>query len=145
MNYSVAVFLINKNARAVRAIYEADQPSNKAKRQLFKTFDSSIAVDDLVVVPTDTRHGFTVVKVVETDVDLDFDTTENVQWIVGRVDLANHAVRLQQEQAAIAAIKSAELRKKREELSKAMFADHAEQLKALPIAQSDPAITPVAE
>lgn len=142
MNYSTAVFLINKNARAVRATYEAE---TSAKRTLFKTFDPSIAVDDLVIVPTETRHRFTVVKIVETDVDLDFDTTENVQWIVGRLDLANHNMRLQQEQAAIAAIKSAELRRKREELNKAMFADHAESLKALPIAQSDPAVTPVAE
>lgn len=142
MNYSTAVFLINKNARAVRATYESEPT---AKRTLFKTFDPSIAVDDLVIVPTDTRHRFTVVKIVETDVDLDFDTTENVQWVVGRVDLANHAVRLQQEQAAIAAIKSAELRRKREELSKAMFADHAESLKALPLAQSDSTVTPAAE
>lgn len=145
MNYSIAVFLINKNARAIRAIYEADVPNNKAKRSLFKTFDPSIAVDDLVIVPTDTRHNFTVVKVVETDIDLDFDTTENVQWIVGRVDLANHATRLQQEQAAIAAIKQAELKKKRDELSKALFADYSENLKALPIAQGDTAITPAAE
>lgn len=142
MNYSTAVFLINKNTRAVRATYECD---TGAKRSLFKTFDQSIAIDDLVIVPTDTRHKFTVVKIVEIDVDLDFDTTENVQWIVGRVDLSNHATRLQQEQAAIAAIKSAELRRKREELSKAMFADHAESLKALPLAQSDPTLTPVAE
>ena len=145
MNYSTAVFLINKNARAVRAIYEVDAPSNLAKRAMFKTFDQSVAVDDLVIVPTDTRHRFTVVKVVETDVDLDFDTTENIQWIVGRLDLANHTTRLQQEQAAIAAIKSAELKKKRDELSKAMFADYSDGLKALPIAQSDPAVTPLAE
>ena len=145
MNYSIAVFLINKNARAVRAIYEADAPGNSAKRSLFKTFDQSVAVDDLVIVPTDTRHKFTVVRVVETDIDLDFDTSENVQWIVGRVDLANHTTRLQQEAAAISAIKSAELKKKRDELSKAMFADYSENLKALPIAQSDPATTPLAE
>mgnify|MGYP007071568861 CR=1 FL=1 len=145
MNYSLAVFLINKNARAVRAIYEADAPGNTVKRSLFKTFDPSLAVDDLVIVPTDTRHKFTVVKIVETDIDLDFDTTENVQWIVGRLDLANHATRLQQEQAAIAAIKQAELKKKRDELSKALFADYSENLKALPIAQGDTTITPAAE
>ena len=142
MNYSTAVFLINKNARAVRATYESEPT---AKRTLFKTFDPSIAVDDLVIVPTDTRHRFTVVKVTEVDVDLDFDTAENVQWIVGRIDLDNHSTRLAQEQAAIAAIKQAELKKKRDELSKALFADYSDNLKALPIAQSDTAVTPPAE
>jgi len=32
MNYSIAVFLINKNARAVRAIYEADGPGGPNRR-----------------------------------------------------------------------------------------------------------------
>ena len=130
MNYSMAIFLINKNARAVFATYEADKG---ARQTAFKTLDGTIAEGDYVIVPTDTRHEMTVVKVVETDVDLDFDSSVEVNWIIGRVDRADHEKLLQEERAAIKQIKSAELRKKREDLRDAMFADHLESLKALPI------------
>lgn len=131
MNYSIAVFLINKNVRAVMGTYESD---DNAKRTLFKTLDESIAVGDFVVVPTDTRHKMTVVKVVEVDVDVDFDAPGPVQWVIGRIDRSGHDKVLAQEAVAVQAIKSAELRKKREDLRHAMFADHVETLKALPIA-----------
>lgn len=75
----------------------------------------------------------TVVKVVDTDVDLDFDTTALVQWVIGKVDDEGYKNTLAQEAVAITAIKSAELRQKRDNLRKTMFADHMETLKALPI------------
>lgn len=130
MNYSMAIFLINKNARAVLATYESDEA---AKRTAFKTLDDTIAEGDYVIVPTETRHEMTVVKVVEVDVDLDFDSNEYVEWVIGRVERADYEQLLKEEQVAIRAIKSAELRKKREDLRKTMFADHVETLKALPI------------
>jgi len=130
MNYSTAVFLINKHARAIVATYEAD---DKATRTTFKTLDPSIKEGDYVIVETDTRHKMTVCKVVETDVDFDFDTPAKMSWVIGKVDRAVFDLTLQQEQSAIAAIKSAELRKKREDLKKSMFADHMESIKALPI------------
>lgn len=130
MNYSTAVFLINKHARAIVATYEAD---DKAPRTTFKTLDPSIKEGDYVIVETDTRHKITVCKVVETDVDFDFDTPAKMSWVIGKVDRAAFDLTLQQEQSAIAAIKSAELRKKREDLKKSMFADHMESIKALPI------------
>lgn len=131
MNYSTAVFLINKHVRAMNVTYEE---GDGAKKTAFKTLDPDIKEDDLVVVETDTRHGFTVCRVVESDIDLDFDSNVPVRWIVGRVDLADHRLTLDQERDAIKAIKSAELRQKREKLRDAMFADHVETLKALPIA-----------
>lgn len=131
MNYSTAVFLINKHVRAINVTYD---DGDTAKRTAFKTLDPDIDEDDLVIVETDTRHGFTVCKVVEADIDLDFDSTEKVRWIVGRVDVTGHEQTLAQEKEAIKAIKSAELRQKREKLRDAMFADHVETLKALPIA-----------
>lgn len=130
MNYSMAIFLINKNARAVLATYESDE---NARRTAFKTLDDTIAEGDYVIVSTETRHGMTVVKVVEVDVDLDFDSSTPVEWVIGRVERADYEQLLKDEQVAIRAIKSAELRKKREDLRKTMFADHIETLTALPI------------
>lgn len=129
MNYSTAVFLINPNARAVYATYEEGE---KAPKTLFKTLDPGIKIDDLVIVPTDTRHKMTVVKVVEVDVDFDLDTTINIPWIIGPVDRAAFDKTLAAEQQAIQAIKSAELRKKRDDLRAALLVDQ-EALKSLPI------------
>lgn len=134
MNYSTAVFLINKNVRAVMCTYEADETGKPpAKREMFKTLDPSIKVNDLVVVPTNTRHHMTVTKVVEVDVEIDFDSTVPVDWLVARVDRAPYDTVLAQEAQAITAIHSAERTRKRNELRDAMLADSAEALKALPI------------
>lgn len=132
MNYQTAVFLINDQVRAISATYESEA---NAKREIFKTFDKTIKVDDMVIVPTDTRHKMTVCKVVEVDVDFDMDTTSTVRWIIGRVDMEGFKKTLEQEAVAIEAIKSAELRKKREDLRKNLLADHAASLASLDIAQ----------
>jgi len=130
MNYSTAVFLINKNVRAVQVTYEATE---NASRETFKTLDKSIKVDDFVVVPTDTRHKMTVCKVVAVDVDVNFDSSAPMAWIIGVVDRGPWQVVMSQEGDAIAAIRAAEVNKKRDDLRKALLADHADQLKALPI------------
>jgi len=129
MNYTTAVFLINSAVRAVVCTYEAE---DKAPRTMFKTLDKTIRVGDFVVVPTNTRHSMTVCKVVETDVDVDFDNSTCVAWIIGKVDTVAHQTIVAQEADAIAVIKSAEKTKKRNELREAMMADVVE-LKALPI------------
>lgn len=131
MNYSTAVFLINKHVRAILATYEVE---DNAKRTLFKTLDDSIKVGDFVIVPTDTRHKMTVVKVTDVDVDVDFDSATPVNWVIGKVDRAAHEQTLAQEGAAIQAIKGAELRKKREDLRDSMLKNHLDAIKALPIA-----------
>lgn len=145
MNYSTAVFLINKNLRAVTATYEAEE---NAKRTLFKTLDQTLTVGDFVVVQTDTRHKMTVCRITEVDVDVDFDSQTRVDWIVGKVDAKAHVETLAQEQAAIQAIKSAELRTKRETLRDSMLANHVEGLKTLAIADmgaATPEAKPAAE
>lgn len=130
MNYSTAIFLINANARALLCTYEAE---DAAKRQMFKTFDASIKVGDFVIVPTDTRHKMTVCKVTDVDADIDFDSPAQIGWIIGKVDRSGYETTMSQEGDAIAAIKSAERTKKRNELRYAMLADSADALKALPI------------
>ena len=131
MNYTTAVFLINKYVRAVGCTYEAEATAEKT---VFKTLDDTIAVDDYVIVPTTTRHKMTVCKVVEVDIDIDFDSAKPCQWIIGKIDDTRYKETLVQEDTAIKAIKSAELRKKRDDLRENMFADHTATLKALPLA-----------
>ena len=131
MNYTTAIFLINRNVRAVAAIYEA---GDTAPRTLFKTLRADLQLGDLCVVPTNTRHNFTVVKLVDLDVDVDFDSQVPMAWIVAKIDQTEHDKIVGQEQAAVAAIKSAEMRKKRDLLRESLLADKLEEIKALPIA-----------
>jgi len=130
MNYSnesTAVFLINDAVRAVMCTYEDDTPVPPGTRvknaTMFKTLDPDIEVDDLVVVPTTTRHKFTVVKVVEVDVDVDFNNPTKIDWIVQRVDTSDHEKLLASEKTALRAIRSAEQRREREKLKEALMAD----------------------
>lgn len=130
MNYTTAIFLINKDVRAIMVNYEPHSPE---KLSMFKTLDKTIKKDDYVIVPTHTRHNMTVSKVIETDVDVDFDNGLPVEWIVAKVDRRQYEVTLSQEGDAIAVIKSAEKTKKRNELAAALLADSKDALKALPI------------
>jgi hypothetical protein len=134
MNYSTAVFLINKDVRAINAAYEVDAAGKGVNISLFKTFDKTIKPGDLVVVPTTTRVGMTVCKVTEVDVDFDIDQTKDITWVIDVVDQVEYAHTLEIEQQAIGAIKSAELRKKREDLAKNLLADKLPELQSLSIA-----------
>ncbi len=127
MNYSTAIFLISDEARAMMLSYEDHEG---AKRTLFKTLDPKIKVDDYVTVPTDTRHEMTVCKVMEVDVEPDFDTTDKVEWIIGVVDRVNFEQIEAQENAAIATIKKAENKRRRAELRLDLIVD-ADELPAI--------------
>ena len=133
MNYSTAIFLISDHARAVMVTYECDENGSKAARTLFKTLNQTIKVDDYVVVPTNTRHHMTVCKVVEIDVEPDFETAKDVEWIIGVVDLADFEDIKRQETEAISRIKSAEKRRMRAELRDKLLDDAGDDVKALPI------------
>jgi hypothetical protein len=131
MNYSTAIFLINQHARMVAVCYE---PEKQQPLYHFKTLDASIAVGDLVVVPTDTRHKFTVCKVEAVDVDVDFDSSTQFKWIAGKFDAAAYEKVLGLEELAISQIRLAENRKKRVDLRNNLLAQQAEDLKTLEIA-----------
>ena len=131
MNYSRAIFLISDEVRAIMVAYEPKDKNGKwpDKPKLFKTFNQDISVDDYVVVPTTSRHNMTVCQVAEVDVDPDFESNADCNWIVGVVDRADFEAIERQEQAAIDAIKTAERRKKRDELRKALMEGHEEIVK----------------
>jgi len=132
MNYSTAIFLISEEVRAVLVSYEVDDKYKKAARTLYKTLDKNVKVDDYVVIPTNTRHNMTVCKVVEVDVEVDFESAEEVKWLVGIVDCTNFEAVVKQEDEAVATIKKAELRRKKAELRKT-FDEFNGDLKLLPI------------
>lgn len=134
MNYSTAIFLINDKVRALTAIYEAEIAVGKpVPRTMFKTFDQSIKKDDLILVPTNTRHNITVCKVVEVDVEVDLESFTVIDWVISTVDKSDYERMLGMEQVAIDTIKSAEKNRKREALRKSLMADSESKLLALPI------------
>jgi hypothetical protein len=141
MNYSTAIFLINDKVRAIAATYDADgydgdgRPTDKkAPRIIFKTFDQSIKKGDLIIVPTKTRHKFTICKVVEVDLELDLETPQTVEWVAGVFEDTEHNRMLAMEASMHDTIRSAEKNRKREELRKSLMADSEVKLLALPIA-----------
>lgn len=129
MDNSRIVFLINDTVRAVMATYE-----DTASAEMFKTFDTTVAVGDLAVVESGTRHKMTIVKVTAIDVDVNFDSTTPIKWIVQKVDKPSFDVVIAQEGQAISAVQAAELRRKKEELRKTMFKDHESSIAALTLA-----------
>lgn len=136
MNYSTAVMLINTNIRAIHVIYDADTETVKAKRHTFKTLDQSLKAGDLVIVPTDKdhRHGFTVSKVDDVDVDVDFDSNVQVKWIAGVFAPARFDQLLVEEDQYINLIKKGEQLKRRKDIAANVDALKIEELQSLPIA-----------
>lgn len=125
MNYSTAIFLINSDVRAVAVSYEVDH-EGKGKRPftIFKTFEDDIVEGDYVVIPTGTRHDMTVARVEEVDVEIDLESSAQIQWIVDRVDTTARNRVEAQEAEAIAKIKSAEKRAKQDQLREKLLADN---------------------
>jgi len=143
MNYSTAIFLINKSVRAVKVSYDQDktQPNSPAGNlQVFKTFDTTLFKGEFVIVPTDTRWGMTVCRIEQVDVEVDLESTTQVGWLIGRADRGNYDVLVSEEEAAITAIKSAEKRRKQEELIASLIADNPDlaQLQAVRPVQALP-------
>lgn len=84
--------------------YEPAQPSRK---KMVKSFNPDYKVGDYVVVETDTRHEFTVVKVTDIKVEADIDDEDLVRWIVGGVAMEDHQALLAKEQLMLSTLKKA--------------------------------------
>lgn len=113
MNYTTAVMLINPSIRAVKGQYE-----ELGKKETFKTLDQDLAVGDFAVVESGTRWGITTIKVTDVDVEVDFDSSTPVGWVVEKVNMVGHGDIKKMETAAIDLIKKGELRKRREDIKK---------------------------
>lgn len=131
MNYSTAVMLINQNIRAVRGQYEPEGAT-----EVFKTIDQNLKVDDLVTVESGTRWKYTTMKIVEVDVEVDFDSNKAISWVVGKIDTSVHDQIKGMEAKAIDVIKKGELRKRREDIKKnTLDAAAAGEIEGLDIAR----------
>lgn len=133
MNHSTTVFIANEDVRALRVSYEDNTYKEKEDKYIFKTFDKNIMVDDFVVIPTNTRHNMTVGKVIEVDVDVNFDSTHEFKWIIDRVNRKPYEEVLEQEQKIIKEVRVIELAHKRTQLQSALGMNDPDKLKALPI------------
>jgi len=122
MDNSKIVFLVNDAARAVRAQYEDGQPPS-IKSYTFKTLDATLKVGDIAVVQS------------KINVDVDFDSNIEMKWLVAKVDLAAFERIVEMENAAIAVVQSAELRRKKAEHRKTLFADQEAAMDALALAR----------
>ena len=141
MNYSTAIFLINSDVRAVSVSYErAADGKGVAPFYTFKTFDKSIKTGDLVVIPTTTRHMQTVARVEAVDVEIDFDSSVQFDWLIDKVDTSKASEIASQEAEAIRQIKSAEIRSKRDEMARKLMADNPDLAGLSIVNQSAPAL-----
>lgn len=148
-NFSTAIFLVNPAAKAVFCSYEQDAVTGKGKAPftLFKSLDPDLAVGEFVVVPTETRHGKTVVRVEEIKdaASVDLESQVQVCWIIDAVRMEAYETILAQEATGIEAIKSAELRRRREELHAKLIADNPELASLGKIDPDAPAALPAPE
>jgi predicted Mrr-cat superfamily restriction endonuclease len=130
-NPSHAVFLVpGSDARAMLVEYEEGTP-----KKVFKTFDQEIGEGDFVVVPTSTRCGMTVVKVVEPDCDFDLSSSTEMDWIVCKVDRDGYEEILNREAGLIKAVRQADKRRRMAELGNALMEGMNEEEKGLLIDQ----------
>ena len=120
MNLSTAIFLVNKSVRAVRVDYDPDNFKNTNPNKLFKTLDPDLKKDDYVIVPTHTRHGFTVAKVTEVGFRIDFHSTDQYAWVAGKVDKAAYDLLIEQEKVVVDRIGAAEENRIRAQLAESM-------------------------
>ena len=127
MNYNTIAFVLNSNLKAVRATYQDGETP-----ELFKTFDDTLDVDDLILVETNTRHNMTVCKVTEIDCEIDLEMTKPIRWAVQKVDATLLSTLKSAEDDSIKGVRKIELEKKRASLQSALTED-AGQLAALPL------------
>lgn len=136
MHDSNRIFLASDTVRAVKGIFETDvnnQPT--AKREYFKTFSASLKVGDLVNVETSTRHGVSVIRIVEVDVDIDVESDEQTRWIIGKVETAEYEKFKTMEADMVSEMKKAELKAKRDDMRAKVMGRHADILANSEIAQ----------
>jgi hypothetical protein len=126
----------------LRCSYELDAKGEPlvASMRLFKTFDPEIQVGDFVVVPTSTRHGMTVNRVEDVDVDVDPHHSGDVPWILSKVDRREAMRSKIIEEEAIVATKRAEKTAQREELKAKLLKDnpHLAELAGAPALAAPP-------
>lgn len=139
MNINTALFLFRKDVIAHACEYQTLDENPSRKLTIFKTFDPTIKTGDIVMVSTDTRVGFTCVRVVEPDVTIDLDTKTPMPWIAGKLNIQAFEKLKADEQAFLAKMRKVNENAEREKLRSAMMATPGmeEAIAALPAPTTD--------
>lgn len=119
-NKSLNVFLYNKDARAVDVCYDIETPVTDQKAYTVKTVIPDLKEGELVMIPTSSRDGFTVVKVIELDTEekLDFDSNRiSYVWIAGRFDRSYYDELIAAEKASESIVRKADHHRRVKELA----------------------------
>lgn len=135
MHPSRIIFAISDVARCVKVAYDPDDPKNTHTE--YKTMDPDIAVGDLVIVETKSRHKMTTGKVESTDIEPDLDSNAEMLWVYSKIDKDAIQSLREQESDAINTVQKLQRMKKRRELRAEWMAGNGEELKALPIYSAD--------
>jgi len=111
------VLLINDDIKVIRSAYDAHEDASTTE---FKTFNADLAVGDLILVPTGTRHKLAVNKIIEVDVKADWESSSPLPWVAGKVDNQEYVHCLAQEATILEAMKDADKNKRAKEIKQAM-------------------------
>lgn len=128
MNKSTAIFLVRKDVRCISVAYDKanDRVTGKTVGtdiKSFKTVDPDIKAKDLVLIPTDSRWGFTVGRVEEIDLHVDFDSSEQMRWIVAKVDLDQYNAIVTAEAGMMDTVAEADRAHREAELAAKLFSN----------------------
>lgn len=127
MNLSAAVMLFEENGvRPVRVEYDPDNYKSTNPNVVFKTVDPTVAVGDIVVVESHTRHKLTTAKVIAigfADVPVDFENPQRWGWITQKVDVKAYEDILAGEKNLIGKVAEANANQMRNNLKNAMGLD----------------------
>lgn len=118
----------------LRAIHCQYENTPNAKKELFKTYDTTIGIGDLVVVPTEyeNRHGATVARVCDVDVDFDPDAIDEFsQFIVQRIDPAPFIRDVEEEKRVLAMVRQGRRKAHLEKVLRETYAGQEELLQAV--------------
>jgi len=122
MNLTTAIFLVNRDVRgiAVKFGHNMDTTQDIRTAYTYKSLDQTIKKDDLVIVPSGTGHKFTIARVSDVDVDIDYESSIQYKWIAGKFDPQPYEDLLKKEEKVIEVVRKAEFGRKRKELAAAL-------------------------
>lgn len=122
-NQSTVLILLNQEllGGALHTVRVSYDENVKNQHTIKKTFISDLKPGEFVTVQTGTRYNATVCKVVDVDVEVDFDSDTPIGWVFGRVDMAALEKLCAEEARILGVIRDAELKERREKLKAAVL------------------------
>lgn len=121
VNPSLAAFLLpdEQRPRCVSVSYEKTAVGGKLQGsdiKSFKTFNRDLKPEDFVIIPTDTRWGFTIGRVEAVDLIVNYTSSEEMRWVGDVFDKKTYDNILARERALVGNVTKATEAKARREL-----------------------------